>query len=241
MSRAIDAYLAHLTGFVARLAGPSRHALEGAADACVQAIQADRTIWSFGAGHGQCLALELHHRAGVPACFVPMASPSLAFSEGAGIETALERMERLGPAVVDRYEWRRGDVLIAISSSGTTPLTVAIARLARQRGLAVIALGSPASAAARPGMSSIFELADHVLDNGAPEGDAVVELSPGLQGAAFSSVSGSLLLQLLALRAAERLLEQGLTPPLWRASALPGADAHNDRLAAVWRQRNRSL
>jgi uncharacterized phosphosugar-binding protein len=241
MSRAIDAYLAHLTGFVARLAGPSGDTLEGAAETCVRAVQADRTIWSFGAGHGQCLALELHHRAGVPACFVPMAAPVLAFSEGAGIETALERMEQFGPALADRYEWRPGDVLIAISSSGTTPLTVAVTRLARERGLSVLALGSPACAASRPEKPSIFDLADHVLDNGAPEGDAVAEMAPGLFAGAFSSVSGALLLQLLALRVAERLLEHGLTPPVWRASALPGADAHNDRLAAVWRQRNRSL
>jgi uncharacterized phosphosugar-binding protein len=241
MSTAVDDYLAHLNTFVARLGGHSRAALDAAAGICAQAVQADRTIWSFGAGHGQCLALELHHRAGTPACFVPMASPVLAFSEGAALETAMERMADLALAVVARHDWRPGDVLIAISSSGTTPLTVEVARLAKEQGLSVLALGSPACAATRPNRPSLFEMAHHLLDNGAPEGDAVVELAPGLRVGAFSSVSGALLLQLLAARVAELLLEQGLTPPVWRASALPGADAHNDRLAAVWRQRNRSL
>jgi uncharacterized phosphosugar-binding protein len=241
MSKVIDDYLAHLAAFAAQVAGPSREALEAAAKACAGAASLDRTIWSFGAGHGQCLALELHHRAGTPACFVPMASPVLAFAEGAAVETALERMAAFAPAVVDRFGWSPGDVLIAISSSGTTPLTVEVARLAKARGLTVLALGSPACAATRPDRPSLFDLADHVLDNGAPEGDAVAELAADVRVGAFSSVSGALLLQLLAARVAELLLEKGLPPPVWRASALSGSDAHNDRLAVVWRERNRSL
>ncbi|WP_027136269.1 sugar isomerase domain-containing protein [Geminicoccus roseus] len=241
MSKVIDDYLAHLSAFMAQAAGPGRATLEAAAEACVQAVLADRTIWLFGAGHGQCLALELHHRAGTSACFVPMASPALAFAEGAAVETALERLPAMAPAMVARHAWQPGDVLIAISSSGTTPLTVEVARLAGERGLTVLALGSPACAASRPERPSLFALADHVLDNGAPEGDAVVELAQDLRVGAFSSVSGALLLQLLAGRVAERLLEQDFAPPVWRASALPGSDAHNDRLAAVWQERNRSL
>lgn len=241
MSKVIDEYLAVLSSFVARLAGPARGEIEAAAEACVRAVQADRTIWSFGTGHGQCLALELHHRAGSSACFVPMASPVLAFSEGAAVETALERTPALAPFVVERHAWQAGDVLIAISSSGTTPLTVEVARIAKERGLTVLALGSPACAASRRDKPSLFGLADHVLDNGAPEGDAVVELAPSIRVGAFSSVSGALVLQLLAARVAERLLEQGFVPPVWRASALPGSDAHNDRLALAWRTRNPSL
>jgi uncharacterized phosphosugar-binding protein len=241
MSDTINAYLSTVTDFVARLAAAGRPAIEAAAEACVQAVQADRTVWLFGAGHGQCLTLELHHRAGVPACFVPMASPVLAFAEGAAIETALERMAAFAPALVERHGWQPGDVLVAISSSGTTPLTVEVARLAKERGLTVLALGSPACAGTRPEKPSIFGVADHVLDNGAPEGDAVVSLAPDLRVGALSGVSGAILLQILAARVAERLLAKGFPPPVWRASALAGSDAQNDRLVAVWAQRNRSL
>ena len=241
MSDAIDDYLRHVAAHAARLAGPGRAELEAVAQACLQAVLRDRAVWLMGAGHGQCLALELHHRAGTPACFVPMASPVLAFAEGAAMETALERQAALAPALVERHDWRDGDVLIAISSSGTTPLTVEVARLAKARGLMVVALGSPACAATRPGRPSLFTLADHVLDNGAPEGDAVVALGDDLRVGAFSSVGGAMILQLLAVRLAVLLQERGVAPPVWRASALPGSDAHNDRLAAVWRGRNRSL
>ncbi|HEX2525757.1 MAG TPA: sugar isomerase domain-containing protein [Geminicoccus sp.] len=241
MSNVVDSYLAEVSAFVARLSGAGRPALEAAATACVQAALTDRTIWLFGAGHGQCLALELHHRAGTSACFVPMSSPVLAFSEGAAVETALERMAEFAPAVIDRHDWQTGDVLIAISSSGTTPLTVEVARQAKERGLSVLALGSPACARTRPEKPSLFALADHVLDNGAPEGDAVVPLGKDMRVGALSSVSGAIVLQVLAARVAEMLLEHGLPPPVWRASALAGSDEHNDQLAAVWRQRNRSL
>src|SRR4051794_35932392 len=112
MNEVIDDYLTHVTAFIEQLRGPSRPALEAAAEACAQAVQSNGTVWLFGAGHGQCLALELHHRAGTPACFVPMASPVLAFSEGAAVETALERMAAFAPAVVERHPWRRGDILI---------------------------------------------------------------------------------------------------------------------------------
>ena len=234
-------YLDAVSRLVARLEGASQTTLLDAASACVRAVLADRVVWLFGAGHGQCLALELHHRAGTVACFVPMASPVLAFAEGAAVETVLERQPSLASALVERFSWRPGDILIAISSSGTTPLTIEIARLAKQRGLVLVALGSPTAVGGRPDGRSLFDLADHVLDTGAPEGDAVVELVPGVRVGALSGVAGTLLLQLLAVRVAEAMLEQGVEPPVWRASALAGADAHNDRLAVLWRERNPSL
>lgn len=241
MSRAIDEYLGAVAAFVERLATRSRPDLEAAAQSCAEAVQANGTIWLFGTGHGQCLTLELHHRAGTSACFVPMASPVLAFSEGASMETALERMGELAPAIIANVDWRPGDVLFAISSSGTTPLTVEVARLAKEKGLVVVAMGSTACAATRPSKASIFEHARHVLDNAAPEGDAVVKIGSNLRVGAISSVSGAILLQTLAARVAELLVEKGFPVPVWRASALDGSDAHNDKLAAVWRDRNRFL
>ena len=241
MENAVDDYLAAVASLTSRLAGTDRAMLAAAAKACAQAILADRVIWLFGAGHGQCLALELHHRAGVPACFVPMASPLLAFAEGALMETVMERLPAMAPALVKRYRWQAGDVLVAISTSGTTPLTVEVARLAKHRRLKVIAVGSPRCAASRPDKQSMFEHADHILDNGAPEGDAVVELAPLTRCGALSGLSGALILQLLALLVCEALLLEGVDPPIWRSSALPGADSHNDQLAAVWWQRNRCL
>ena len=239
MVNAAKSYLDALAQFVAGLGSSELAMIEPVAERCAQVAALDGTIWTFGSGHGQSLALELHHRAGVPACFVPMVSPMLGFAEGAAVETMAERSPALAAAIAARFAWRPGDVLIAISNSGTTPITVAMAAHARERGLHVVALGSPRCAA--PGRPNLFELADHVLDNGAPPGDSVVPLDADTRVGALSSVIGALLLQLVATRTAQLLAERGLVPPVWRSSALAGADAFNDRLAAAWRGRNPGL
>ena len=104
----------------------------------------------------------------------------------------------------------------------------------RAAGAFVIAVTSLAYSRAvqprQPGMPRLFEIADLVLDNRAPVGDALVEL-PGLprSAGAASTVTGAAILNAVVVRAAELLLERTGDAPVFMSANLDGGDAHNQR------------
>src|SRR5262249_58358485 len=88
---------------------------------------------------------------------------------------------------------------------------------ARRRGLAVIGVVSRAhceqSVPAHPSGKKLIDVADVVLDNGAPVGDSLLALegSTGKTGP-FSTVGGALVMNLLRCEVAQRLVDRGIEP-----------------------------
>ena len=83
-----------------------------------------------------------------------------------------------------------------------------------------------------------MDLCDVVIDNGAPYGDACVEIkgSPQKTGP-LSSLTGIAIVNALVSEVVARLAERGLTPPVFMSANLDGGDAHNARLLAENRER----
>ncbi len=118
------------------------------------------------------------------------------------------------------------------SNSGANALALEVAELGRARGVPVIALTSRAysDAIARPGRR-LYEVADVVLDNRCPPGDALVELGEGLPSAGpASSVVGMALLNIVILEAVGHQIDRGQQPDLFVSANMPGAAEHNARL-----------
>ena len=122
-----------------------------------------------------------------------------------------------------------------ISTSGRNAVPIEMATAARARGLAVIALTSldySRSVASRhPSGEHLADVADIVLDNRAPAGDAVLEL-PGLPEkiAPCSGAVGAAMLHAVIVQAVANLMEQGIEPPVFLSGNLPEGDSHNQRL-----------
>ena len=232
--------------------------LDRAAALCAEAIGAGGLVHAFGTGHSRIPVEELFPRYGSYPGFHPLVELSMTFhtqvagANGQRQAMFIERVEGLAEVILKNFDLAPPDVLIVFSVGGTTAVPIEMARGARERGLPVIAVTSPAQAEAAPsGHSSGTRLHDHadlVLDLCTPVGDALVTL-PGLDtpigpGSTLAAVT---LVNELKVRTAALLHDRGALPPVVTSRTLVGEsraaqlfDAayaeHARRLAAALRQ-----
>jgi len=211
-----------------------------------EVLRADRLVHVFGTGHSHMLAEEGLYRAGGLAPVNAILESGLMLHEGAAVSTRLEKLPGYSPIVADKYGFEEGDLLIVISNSGVNAAPVEIALLAREAGLKVLAICSVAyskSVEPRRGVSArLYEIADLTLDNLGEPGDAVVEVDgTGLKVGPTSTVIGAALLNAVFVEATCTLAAEGVDPPVYRSSNMPGASEHNRRLVERFKARIRHL
>src|SRR3954451_18913632 len=200
-----------------------REALDRAADLCTEAIAADGLVHLFGCGHSRMLCEEMTPRQG---CFVgwhTIVELALTFHNlivgpnGLRQSLHLEKTPDYAEQILRNFAFGPRDVLVVISTSGIREVIVEMAEGARRRGLAVIGVVSRAHCAqsrpAHPSGQKLTDLADVVLDNGAPVGDTLLDLegSPGKTGP-FSTLGGALVMNMLRCEVAQRLADRGIEP-----------------------------
>jgi uncharacterized phosphosugar-binding protein len=237
------AYLVELAARMGRLMEANAGAIAAAADAVERAARADGLVYIFGTGHSHLLAEEAHYRAGGLALAVPVLSTPLMVHEGAVSSTTFERIPGVAATVFEHYPLGPNDVLVIPSNSGVNIATVEAAQLAKAKGATVIALTSVEySTQVADGRTRVMEVADIVLDNGAPPGDAVLDLpGSGLRVGPVSTSIGAALINAVFAEVAMRLQASGGEAPVYRSANMPGAKEINERLIARYRPRNRHL
>src|SRR5881227_2771266 len=180
--RFYQAALARLQG----LLDGQRDALDRAAALCTEAIAADGLVHLFGCGHSRMLCEEMTPRQG---CFVgwhTIVELALSFHNlivgpnGLRQSLHLEKTPGYAEQILRNFAFGAHDVLIIISTSGIREVIIEMAEGAKRRGLPVIGVVSRAHCArAQPAHASgqkLLDVADVVLDNGAPEGDTLLDL-----------------------------------------------------------------
>lgn len=186
-------------------------------------LQNGGLVHVFGSGHSHMLAEEVFFRAGGLAGIEPVLESSLMLHESALKSTRMERLPGYAAVIADDREIRQGDVLIVISNSGRNALPVELAEIARSRGIPVIAITSFEHSSRvqsrAPSGRRLFEVADVVIDNYAPYGDACVSID-GVRYpvGALSTVTGAALINAIVVGAVELLARSG-HPPAVLASA----------------------
>jgi uncharacterized phosphosugar-binding protein len=236
-------YLAELTARMGRLLDQNADAIAAAADAVERTAKADGLAFLFGTGHSHILAEEAHYRAGGLALAVPILSTPLMVHEGAVASTSFERMPGMVEPVLEHYPMGNNDVLFIVSNSGVNIATVEAARIGKARGATVIAVTSQDySRQAARGRVRLAEIADIVLDNGSPPGDAIVGV-PGseLRVGPISTSIGAALINAVFAEVAVRLQSAGGSAPIYLSANMPGAKETNDKLIARYKSRNRHL
>ncbi|KRA24051.1 hypothetical protein ASD65_06150 [Microbacterium sp. Root61] len=137
------------------------------------------------------------------------------------------------------------DVVLVASNSGINGITVEFARIARSLDVPVIALTSlthTTSVVSRhPSGERLFEIADIVIDNLGPAGDAALALSDNVSVGAVSNLLGVVIVQMLTEGIARRYLEAGIHPPIYRSMNLPDGDAVNANIEAMHAGRIRPI
>jgi uncharacterized phosphosugar-binding protein len=239
MSTVQDAYFSDL---VARLEALRQSLAAPMRDAIVAAARRDGLVYVFGTGHSHMLAEEVHFRAGGLALTVPILAGPTMLHEGAVAGTAYERMEGIVGPIMDRYPIGPNDVLFVSSNSGVNAAPLEAARIGRARGATVIAITSVAySTAAAKGRERLADIAQIVLDNGAPPGDAVIPVEGSdLKVGPVSTAIGVTIINAIMAAVAARLAGEG-DAPIYLSANMPGAAAVNEQLVARFRPRNPHL
>ena len=238
---AIDRYFTVCRETAEKVLVSQREALEKAAEAVAEATQNKKSIFAFGASHAGLITQELFYRTGGLVTINPIRAPGMMLDMTPITGTSkLERLEGYGKLILEGVKIGEGDVLILHSVSGRNAVAIDMAAEAKKRGVTIVALTnmntSTAVASRHSSGKKLYDFADILIDNCGEKGDASLTL-PGLPEKAgpTSTVVGALILNAVAVRAMEILLEQGIEPPVFISANLDGGDEHNARILEEYR------
>ena len=212
--------------------------VQRAAELIVASLQADGVVQAFGSGHSEALAMEIAGRAGglVPTNRIALRDVVLLGGESVEVLSSgiLERDPSIAQRLYDLAAPSEADVFVIASNSGVNGSIVEFAQLVKGRGHQLIAITSlqhtDGVESRHPSGTKLIDHADVVLDNGAPYGDAVLDLPGGGKVCAVSSITAAMLAQQVVAEVVHRLLEAGVTPPVYLSANIPGGDEHNQSL-----------
>lgn len=247
MNIGAEHYLAAVTAAITRVAETQADGVRHAADLVTAALRAGGVVQAFGSGHSEALAMEIAGRAGGLVPTNKIALRDLVLFGGADRAVLDDPYLERDPAVAHRlYELapvKPDDVFVIASNSGVNGVVVELAQLVRDHGHRLIAITSLVHGTAvpsrHPSGRRLADLADVVLDNGAPYGDAALPLPGGGAVGAISSVTGALLAQQVVCEVVARLVAAGETPPIYLSANVPGGDRHNEEFEARYAGRIR--
>src|SRR5260221_6340220 len=160
-----------------------------------------------------------------------------------GLRQSLHLEKTLGYAeqILRNFAFGPNDVMIVVSTSGIREVIVEMAEGAQRRGLAVIALLSRAhSEQARPALASgkkLMDVADVVLDNGAPIGDSLLTIE-GCKNKTgpFSTLGGAMVMNMLRCEVAQRLMDRGIEPVFLPSHQFVGSRSVEEQLEYFYAQ-----
>ncbi|SEE14974.1 sugar isomerase domain-containing protein [Ruania alba] len=234
-----------------RLDTLAQHATDGtldpAVDLLVEALDAGGVIQAFGTGHSEAFAMEIAGRAGglIPTTRIALRDVVLygdrPVADLAG--AAMERDPDVVEELLDAAPLHSDDVFVIASNSGVNGSIVGLALAVQERGHKIIAVTSMEHTMAvepkHPSGKRLIDVADVVIDNLAPYGDATLTLGEEYGAGAVSSITAAFIAQALTLGVTERMLEAGTVPPLYISANRPGGDEHNHALEDRYRGRIR--
>lgn len=208
-------------------------AINNAGAAIGHTIAEGKLFHLFGSGHSDLIAHDCFLRAGGLACANKISDATWGQAE---------RIENYGTSLIERYDLRPSEVLVIISNSGRNPAPIEIALYAKEHDLKVVAITSyNHSKAVNSRHSSgkkLYDIADIVIDNHAPLGDACIELRDELpKTGAVSTILGATILNMILVQAASVCVETTGEAPLIISQNLDNMDQHNRDLWLKYKQR----
>lgn len=224
-----------------------REALDRAAHLCTEAIASDGLVHLFGCGHSRMLCEEMTPRQG---CFVgwhTIVELALSFHNlivgpnGLRQSLHLEKTPGYAEQILRNFAFGPKDVLIIISTSGIREVIIEMAEGARRRGLAVIGVLSRVHCEqAKPAHASgkkLMDVADVILDNGAPIGDSLLSLEGCRHKTGpFSTIGGAMVMNMLRCEVAQRLVARGIEPVFLPSHQFAGSRTVEQELETFYAQ-----
>jgi len=236
-------YLELISELVRKVGQDQAGNVSRAADAITASLRNGGVVQAFGSGHSEALAMEIAGRAGglVPTNRIALRDIVLYGGEPREVleDQLLERRTEVAHRLYELAPVQPADVFVLASNSGINGLVVELALLIKEKGhdlIAVTSLDHTARSQPRhPSGKRLSEIADVVLDNGAPYGDVLLPNQTG----AVSSVTAAVLAQLVVTEVVTRMEEAGEVPPIYLSANIAGGYEHNLQLEARYAGRIR--
>jgi uncharacterized phosphosugar-binding protein len=221
-----ETYLDLVADRVKKMKETQKDAILAGAKLVAETIMNGHMVYTFGSGHSQLLAMELHGRAGGLYPVMPIIDP---------MKGKAEKLEGYGTILVEYATYKEGDLLIVISNSGRNPEPIEVAMHAKSKGVKIIVQTSmehTKSVSSRHSSGKkLYELGDVVLDSLVPVGDASLSY-PGLlpKFGALSIVLGAAVLDAVMVEAIQYMMEHGFEPPILVSANVDGSEALNEKV-----------
>ena len=239
-------YLGAVRGILEHLEHTQLPAIEQAADLIVEALTHDGAVFCAEIGHSN--QHDFLNRAGGLAavhgfsfeCSVNdlVADSQLDRPRPEPVNAELERIR----CAVRTSNLRAGDVMLIGSVSGKSTYPVELAMACRDMGVKVIGLTSREYTAQieslHPSGKKLIDVSDVVIDNGAPFGDAAVDL-PGYDFKLLpvSGASSIVIGWMIWERVIEKMVEAGTPPSVFMSLNRPGGKEFYDESKATYNRR----
>jgi uncharacterized phosphosugar-binding protein len=233
-------YFDEVQKIVERIRATQWEALEKAADICADSIANGGLVHVFGTGHSRIPVEEMFPRHGSYPGFHPIVELSLTYhnpvvgANGQRQAMFLEHVEGLGEVILRNFVLEPPDSFLIFSNSGVNEVVVEVALGAKRRGLPVMSVVSLDHCLHSPIKHSsgkrLPDVADVVIDNGTPGGDALVKID-GLEDpiGPGSTIGHALIANALKVLVADRLTRLDRMPPVLTSNFFIGDEASSRR------------
>lgn len=188
-----------------------------------QCILHDGLVHMYGSGHSRMGVEEMYPRYGSYPGYHPMVELSTSYynsiigSNGIKQSMFIENIHGLAAQIVASNEIQAKDCFLLFTTSGTGNVVVELAEEAKKIGCFVVGVISNQNSAVgvskHPKGLKLADVADVILNNNAPVGDAAVFID-GLESPVgpLSTIGNSFIVNLIKVRVAELLTEQHQPP-----------------------------
>ena len=221
--------LPHLESIISR----NEATMRKLASRLVRDVKNGKSLFGFGSGHSALFPLELFHRAGGASFVIPVVADFLMPSAGPSVVRVLERTEGFAPALLERYEPKRGEMIWICSQSGINSSVVDMALAAKKLGLYTVGftslVHSRASKSRHSSRKRLFEVCDQVLDLGGEVGDAALAINDRVRAGPLSTLGAVMLGHSIIVAACATLENQG-TRCVYTSVNTPDGEARNRAL-----------
>lgn len=219
-------------------------AIDDASQLMADAIQSGNRLFGFGCSHSSLPIQDVVYRAGGLMLMNPIYAPGIASLDvhPNTMTSGIEKLVDYAKVILDNQPIQKGDVLIIVSVSGRNAVPIEMAQIARERGVKVIGVTSlkysQGVESRHPSGKKMFDFADVVIDNKVDKGDAMLSMK-GLETkfTPASGVTSAAIMHCLTTATIEKLLERGITPPVFIAANVDGGAEHNLKLLAEYKDR----
>ena len=219
-----------------------------AAEIIANSIASGHVCFLFGSGHAAIPVMEIFPRYGTVLGFMPIVDlPLVAFLRIVGDMgypqfDFIENSPEYGRRILENYEIHKEDCALLFSHSGTTPITIEVARVIKDYGAKIIVATSLKHSmnteSRHPSKLKLYELADIVIDTGVPLGDVSIKIKDlDSSIGPLSTFAFIIVANMLLLKTIEKLMIRGMKPMIFPVRRLnPRADEIMRQLLLRYRE-----